>query len=61
MPSITFEMAHLTTEQKRTLVKEVTEVASRVSGIPEAGFYVFIKENEPENIGVGGKLLCDRQ
>lgn len=60
MPSITLEMAHLTKDQKREIVSGVTEVASRVSGIPAEMFYVFIKENEPDNIGVGGVLLSDK-
>ena len=59
MPVITFEAAALTKEQKRTLAKEFTETAARVTGLPEAGFYVFIKENAPENVGVGGQLLSD--
>ena len=61
MPVITFEAATLTKEQKQTLAKEFTETAARVTGLPEAGFYVFIKENAMENIGVGGQLLSDRE
>ena len=61
MPVITFESAKLTKEQKQILVKEFTETASRVTGLPEAGFYVFLKENEIDNVGVGGILLGDRK
>jgi len=61
MPVITFEAAALTKEQKRTLAKEFTETAVRVTGLPEAEFYVFIKENDMDNVGVGGKLLSDRR
>ncbi|RHP30975.1 4-oxalocrotonate tautomerase DmpI [Lachnotalea sp. AF33-28] len=60
MPVITMEAAKLTKEQKRTLAKEFTETAARVTGLPEAGFYVFIKENELDNVGVGGQLISDR-
>ena len=56
MPVITMEAAKLTKEQKRTLAKEFTETAARVTGLPEAGFYVFIKDN----VGVGGQLISDR-
>ena len=38
MPVITFEAATLNKDQKRELVKGFTEVASRVTGLPEAGF-----------------------
>ena len=60
MPVITFEAASLNKDQKRELVKEFTEVAARVTGLPEAGFYVFLKENSLENVGVGGQLISDR-
>ena len=60
MPSISFEIGGLTLEQKREIVSGFTDVASRATGIPREGFYVFIKENEPENVGVGGELLADR-
>lgn len=29
--------------------------------LPPQAFYVFIKENEPDNIGVGGTLLSDKK
>lgn len=46
-------------EKKAQLVKEVTESTSRITGLPENAIFVFIKENEPENVGVGGVLLPD--
>lgn len=60
MPVITIEAAKLTKEQKRKLVKELTTSASDIMNIPEQSFFVFIKENEIDNIGVAGKLLADR-
>lgn len=61
MPVITLEASKLTKEQKQLLAKEFTESASRITGIPPEAFYVFLKENELENIGVGGKLLSDKR
>lgn len=61
MPVITFEAASLTHEQKQQLVKEFTETASRVTGLPLQGFYVFLKENSLDNVGVGGQLIADRE
>lgn len=61
MPVITFEASKLTKEQKQTIVKEFTETASRVTGISKEGFFVYLKENDLENIGVGGQLLSDKQ
>lgn len=60
MPVITFEAASLTKEQKREVAEGFTRVASEATGIPEGAFYVFIKENEGDNVAVGGKLLSDR-
>ena len=34
MPTVTLEMATLTTEQKRNLAAEVTEAVARISGLP---------------------------
>lgn len=55
-----FDIGHLSKEQKSEIVREFTAVASRVTGIPESGFYVFIREYDPESIGVGGTLIADR-
>lgn len=60
MPSVTLELAGLDREQKRTLVEEITGTVSKVTGLPAESVYVFIKENDPDNVGVGGKLLSDR-
>lgn len=59
MPVITLEAAHLTKKQKRQLVREFTESASRIMQMPAPLFYVFLKESELDNIGVGGELLRD--
>ncbi|AKG34795.1 4-oxalocrotonate tautomerase DmpI [Paenibacillus durus] len=60
MPVITIEAAKLTKEQKRKLVNELTASASNIMNIPEQAFFVFVKENERDNIGVAGQLLADR-
>ncbi|MBE5101601.1 4-oxalocrotonate tautomerase DmpI [Priestia aryabhattai] len=60
MPVITIEAAKLTKEQKGKLVKELTTSAANIMNLPEQTFYVFIKENEKENIGVAGQLLSDK-
>ena len=61
MPVITFEGGRLPREKKAELAREFTEIASRTTGIPAQAFVVLIKENEAENIGVGGTLLADRK
>ena len=57
MPVINYECVNLTKSQKQELVKALTEVAVKATGIPEQAFYVFLHEYEKDNIGVGGQLM----
>ncbi|MBQ6972934.1 MAG: tautomerase family protein [Synergistaceae bacterium] len=61
MPVITVEAGKLTTEQKSQLARELTESASRIMNVPAQAFIALIKENEPDNVGVGGVLLSERR
>ncbi|MFE4094828.1 4-oxalocrotonate tautomerase DmpI [Priestia sp. YIM B13484] len=60
MSVITVEASKLTKEQKRKLIKELTTSAANTMDLPEQVFFVFIKENDRDNIGVAGELLSDR-
>lgn len=60
MPVITLEAGKLSNEQKSQLVKEFTATAANVMNVPEQAFIVLLKENEADNIGVGGTLLSER-
>lgn len=60
MPIITFDGGKLTKDQKADLVCRFSEAGSDVTGIRKEAFVVIIRENDPENIGVGGELLCDK-
>lgn len=60
MPVITLEAAKLSKEQKQQLAKEFTESAARIMNTSPSAIYVFLKENELDNVGVGGKLLSDK-
>lgn len=59
MPVITVELSRKPTEVKAELIKELSETAARVTGIPQDKFIVLINEYETENIGVGGKPLSE--
>ncbi len=61
MPIITLEVSKLSKEQKKDLVERFTKEASAVTKIPEQAFVVIIKENDPDNIGIGGALLSERK
>ncbi|MDO4535224.1 MAG: tautomerase family protein [Clostridium perfringens] len=60
MPVITLEAGSLNKNQKRELIKEFTASASKIMNIPEEAFIVLLKENNTDNIGVGGKALSDK-
>ena len=61
MPVITVEVGSLTKEQKEKLARELTGSASKITGIPEQGFIVIMKENSYDNIAAGGVLLSERK
>ena len=59
MPNITVEGPPISLDQKRQLVKKLTEAAVEVYRIEH--ITVIIKENPPENVGSNGELLVDRK
>jgi len=61
MPTIIIEGPPIKLETKRRLAKEMAEAAAKVYGKPKDIMIVLIKENPPENVGVGGELLIDRR
>ncbi len=61
MPVITIEAAKLSKDQKRELVTLLTKAASSIMNVPEQAYVVIVKENSPDNIGVGGMLLSERK
>jgi len=62
MPSVIIEGPNIDDiEVKRLLVKEVTDALEKAYKLPREVYVVLIKENPPENVGVGGKLILDRK
>lgn len=62
MPAIIIEgPAIKDMDRKRELVKDMTDAATKVYGLPKQTIVVLIKENSPENVGVGGRLVIDRE
>jgi 4-oxalocrotonate tautomerase len=60
MPTIFFYGPKLEKEKKRELVRSFTKKASELTGIDEAAFVVYLRNSDPEDVGVGGELLEDR-
>ncbi len=62
MPNVIIEGPRIQdVEIKRVLVKDVTDALEKAYKLPRDVFVVTIKENLPENVGVGGKLIIDRK
>lgn len=62
MPTATLEGPPIEDiEVKRVLVKEITDALEKAYKLPRNVFTVLIKENLPQNVGVGGELIIDRR
>ncbi len=61
MPNVTVEGPSLSLDKKRELSVEITDTAARVYGLPMEAIVVVIKENPPENVCVGGRMICDNR
>ena len=62
MPLITVEGPKIDDlDRKRQMVKLLADAASEVYGMDKENIVVLIRENSPENVGIGGKLVADRQ
>ncbi len=48
-------------ERKRQMVVKLTAVVAEIYGMPVEAITVHIRENNPENVGVGGQLVADRR
>ena len=61
MPNITFDGPRIEDiGKKRELVRAVTDAAAKAYGLPKQAMVILIKENSPDNVGIGGELLADR-
>ncbi|MCS7482398.1 4-oxalocrotonate tautomerase family protein [Umezawaea endophytica] len=49
-----------TAEQKRALVRELTEAMVRTCDAKPEGVWVVLREVEPENWAIGGTLASER-
>lgn len=59
MPVIQIDAGKMSKEKKSELIKGLTETASSILDIQQQAFTVFIRENDFDNIGVGGKPLSE--
>lgn len=60
MPVVVLETGKLNNEQKKQLISEFTKTVTTVTRVPEELVTIYIKENEPDNIGFKGKQLSEK-
>ncbi|MGM0688323.1 MAG: 4-oxalocrotonate tautomerase DmpI [Bacillota bacterium] len=60
MPTIFFYGPVLEKSKKKDLIRDFTEAASKATGIEKSAFVVYLRQSSPEEVGVGGELLSDR-
>ena len=59
MPNIYVEGPPIDVETKRSLVQQLTDAATKAYELPAQAIVVVLRENPPENVSIGGCLLCD--
>lgn len=47
-------------DKKREFARQLTAAAAEAYGLPADTIIIVFKENTPENVSVGGRLLVDR-
>jgi 4-oxalocrotonate tautomerase len=47
-------------DKKRKMVMKLTDVMVEVYGVPRESVVIMIKEDELENVGLGGMLALDK-
>lgn len=60
MPIVTIQQGPRRIEQKRELVKKITEAFVETLEVPAESVYVFIQEQQPENWAHAGRLTADK-
>ena len=61
MPRIEISGPTLELEEKRTLAQHLTKIACDTYGCPEDVVTVVIRAMSPDDVAVGGRLICDRE
>lgn len=53
MPTINITSGPLSKEQKKELIKSITEVSMKVTGAPEQAHTILIQELDYDSMGIG--------
>ncbi|AAB90573.1 MULTISPECIES: 4-oxalocrotonate tautomerase DmpI [Archaeoglobus] len=61
MPVLIVYGPKLDVGKKREFVERLTSVAAEIYGMDRSAITILIHEPPAENVGVGGKLIADRE
>jgi 4-oxalocrotonate tautomerase len=61
MPTVQIDMLERTVEQKREIVKQITQTIVTVADVPPENVTIIIRDIPKENFGKAGVLRCDRE
>jgi len=61
MPVITIELWPVSPEVKTELIQKLTKTGSEITRLPEAAFFVYVREYPLDAIGVGGTPLSKQK
>jgi 4-oxalocrotonate tautomerase len=59
MPVISWEGGKLTKEQKKELIRKLTDAAVEAVKVPANFYTVIVREHSDENLGVAGETVED--
>jgi 4-oxalocrotonate tautomerase len=60
MPVITIDLWPVSHEVRVELIRNLTKTASEITRLPEAAFFVYVREYPTDAIGVGGTPLSQQ-
>jgi 4-oxalocrotonate tautomerase len=61
MPVITIDLWTVSPETKAELIGRLTKTASEITRLPEAAFFVYVREYPLDAIGTGGTPLSQQK
>ncbi|HUL00781.1 MAG TPA: 2-hydroxymuconate tautomerase family protein [Nitrospirota bacterium] len=59
MPIVQIDMLQRTVEQKREMVKRITQAIVEIANVPPESVTIIIRDMPKENLGKAGLLRCD--
>jgi 4-oxalocrotonate tautomerase len=60
MPSVIIHAPKIVDmDVKREFIEKLTDLLEKTYKLPRQSYYIYLKEDPPENVGIGGHLISD--